>query len=62
MDNCYNFVHPHMGLNGRTPAEAAGMNLNLEKNKLMTLIKLFHNNNYEYLWLKKYDEFNVFSL
>jgi hypothetical protein len=33
-----------MSLNGRTPAEAAGINLNLERNKLMTLIKLFHNN------------------
>jgi len=25
----YNFVRPHQSLNGRTPAEAAGINLNM---------------------------------
>ena len=34
----YNFVRPHMGLNGRTPAEAAGIGMS-EKNKWMGLLK-----------------------
>ena len=35
----YNFVKPHMGLNGKTPAEEAKMNLNLKNNKWLSLIK-----------------------
>lgn len=35
----YNFNRPHMGLDGKTPAEAAGINLGLGKNKLRDLIK-----------------------
>lgn len=50
MDNCYNLVHPHMGLDGRTPAEEVGMVLKLGRNKLLNLIKIFHNNDVEYLW------------
>lgn len=39
VDNHYNFVRPHMGLNGGTPAEAAGIDLKLRRNKLLYLIK-----------------------
>ena len=35
----YNFVRPHMSLDGQTPAEAAGIDLNLEGNRWMQLIK-----------------------
>jgi len=35
----YNFNRPHTGLDGKTPAEAAGINLGLGKNKLKDLIK-----------------------
>jgi len=28
----YNFIRPHMSLNGKTPAEEAGINLELEIN------------------------------
>jgi len=38
MDDCYNFVNPHMFLNGRTPAEEAGLDLKLGRNKLLHLI------------------------
>jgi hypothetical protein len=34
----YNFIGPHMGLKGRTPAEAAGIGMNSE-NKWMDLLK-----------------------
>ncbi len=37
-----------MGLNGRTPAEEAGIILNLKRNKLMTLIKIFYNDEFVY--------------
>jgi len=36
----YNFVRPHMGLNGRTPAEVANVPLRLGENKWMSLIKM----------------------
>lgn len=39
----HNFVNPHMGLNGKTPAEAAGIKYALGRNKLMSLIKLAAN-------------------
>ncbi len=35
----YNFIRPHQALNGRTPAEEAGINLNLKGNKWLELIK-----------------------
>lgn len=35
----YNFVRPHMSLDGKTPAEAAGIDLDLKGNKLLELIK-----------------------
>jgi putative transposase len=35
----YNFVRPHMALDGQTPAEAAGIDLNLEGNRWIQLIK-----------------------
>lgn len=35
----YNFIRPHTSLNGKTPAEAAGIDLGLNENKWMNLIK-----------------------
>ena len=35
----HNFVNPHQGLNGKTPAEEAEVNLNLGKSKLLNLIR-----------------------
>ena len=35
----YNFLRPHMGLNGLTPAEKAGIQLGLGENRWETLIK-----------------------
>lgn len=35
----HNFVNPHMQLKGRTPAEEAGVDLRLGKNKLLNLIR-----------------------
>lgn len=35
----YNFIRPHQGLNGMTPAEMANINLGLEGNKWLSLIK-----------------------
>jgi len=35
----YNFVRPHMALDGQTPAEAAGIDINLEGNRWMQLIR-----------------------
>ena len=35
----YNFIRPHMSLNGKTPAEMAGINLNLDGNKWMNIIR-----------------------
>ena len=35
----HNFVNPHMQLNGSTPAEAAGIDLKLNRRKLLNLIK-----------------------
>lgn len=40
IDICYNFVDPHGALEGGTPAEEAGLKLNLGRNKLMSLIRL----------------------
>jgi transposase-like protein len=36
----YNYVTPHNSLGGKTPAEAAGLNLPLGRNKLLGLIRL----------------------
>jgi hypothetical protein len=35
----YDYIRPHMGLDGKTPAEAAGINLDLSENKWESLIK-----------------------
>lgn len=35
----HNFVNPHLGLNGKTPAEAAEIDLKLGRNKLLNLIR-----------------------
>ncbi len=36
----HNFVKPHEGLDGKTPAQSAGINLDLGENKYLDLIKL----------------------
>jgi len=36
----YNFIRPHMGLNGKTPAEIANVPLQLGDNRWMSLIKI----------------------
>ncbi len=41
----YNFIRPHMALNGKTPAEEAEINLNLNGNKWLSLIKKAVNHN-----------------
>jgi len=37
--NYYNFLRPHMSLDGKTPAEVAGIDLNLEGNRWESLIR-----------------------
>ncbi len=37
--NYYNFVRPHLGLNGITPAEAIGVDLKLQNNKWLSLLR-----------------------
>ena len=37
--NYYNFLRPHMGIENNTPAEIAGLNLELGRNKIQNLIK-----------------------
>ena len=37
--NYYNFIRPHQSLDGKTPAEVAGIELELGKNKWLSLIK-----------------------
>ena len=39
----HNFVNPHQELQERTPAEEAGIDLELERNKLMSLIEFVRN-------------------
>jgi len=41
MDIFHNFINPHMGLDGKTPAEVAGVDLQLERNKFLALIIFF---------------------
>ncbi|MEM2094551.1 MAG: DDE-type integrase/transposase/recombinase, partial [Candidatus Bathyarchaeia archaeon] len=43
----YNFIRPHMSLNGKTPAEEAGIDLNLKGNKWLSLIEKAYNNRNE---------------
>lgn len=35
----YNFIRPHMALNGKTPAQQAKLNLKLGQNKWLSLIR-----------------------
>jgi hypothetical protein len=35
----YDHIRPHQDLNGRTPAQAVGLDLKLDKNKYESLIK-----------------------
>jgi len=41
----YNYIRPHQTLNGLTPAEASGIDLQLKENKWLNLIKLSMDNN-----------------
>ena len=36
----YNFIKPHMSFNGLTPSEVAGINIGVERNRWLSLIKL----------------------
>jgi hypothetical protein len=36
---CHNPIRPHQALNGKTPAQAAGLELDLGVNRWMTLIQ-----------------------
>ena len=36
----HNFVNPHMALNGKTPAEAADIKIDLGKNKQLRMIEI----------------------
>jgi len=38
-DIYYNYVRPHMSLEGKTPAEKANINLDLDRNKWLSLIR-----------------------
>jgi len=38
----HNFVNPHQELNGKTPAEAAEIKIDLGRNKLLKLIEIAH--------------------
>lgn len=47
MVSYYNFIRPHMGLNGLTPAEASGLDLGLNGgNRWMQLISMAQDNNF----------------
>ena len=35
----YNFIRPHMALNGKTPAQQAKIDLELGRNKWLSLVK-----------------------
>ena len=37
--NYYNFIRPHMSLDGKTPAEEAGINLKLKGNRWKAIIE-----------------------
>ena len=41
----YNFLRPHMGLEGNTPAQEAGIDLELGRNRLKNLIRQSANGN-----------------
>ena len=43
-DIIYNFVNPHQGLKGKTPAEVAKIKLDLGRMKLFSLIKFMAKN------------------
>ena len=40
----YNYVNPHQELDGKTPAEVAGIDLSLGRNKLLDLIEYVREN------------------
>jgi len=41
----YNFIKPHMALNGKTPAQKARVDLELERDKWLSLIRKSANTN-----------------
>jgi len=40
MQTCYNYIRPHQGIGGLTPAQMAGIPLDLTGNRWMTMIGL----------------------
>jgi len=40
----YNFIRPHQGLKGKTPAEMAGIDLNLGENRWLSLLRMSADN------------------
>jgi hypothetical protein len=36
--NCYNYIYPHMGINGMTPAQMANIPINWTQNRWETMI------------------------
>jgi hypothetical protein len=40
MQTYYNYIHPHMGINGMTPAQMANIPINLMGNRWETMIEL----------------------
>ncbi len=50
-----------MSLGGKTPAEEAGINLTLERNKLMSLIKLFHYTFYGEFFSERIGQVNPYN-
>jgi len=45
----HNFVNPHMQINGKTPAEATGIDLKLGRRKLLNLIRICSKNRHHSL-------------
>lgn len=46
IDNCHNYIDPHPELGWKTPAEVAGIDLQLGRKKLLNLIHIFHSTHY----------------
>ncbi len=40
----YNFIRPHQGLDGKTPAEVAGIEMGLNDNRWLSLLRMSMNN------------------
>ena len=42
-NNYYNFIRPHMALNGLTPSQVANLDLNLDRNRWLSLVRKANN-------------------